>query len=308
MTALTTTAPPSRERWLVPLAMIALYLIWGSTYLGIGIAVKPGGFAAFQLNAVRFIIAGVLLFAFLRARGAPIPTRRQLLNGALVGVLLVIGGNGLTTLALKWGASGGISATVIATTTLWAGLWSMLWGNRPRNLEWLGMIVGLAGVAVLTLEGSFRSNPAIFIQFAAPMLWALGSILSRHRDMPQGVMSTAVQMIAGGIVALPISFALGEPWHMPSLEAWGAFVYLVVFGSWVGYNAYTYLLGQVRPAVATSYAYVNPVVALGLGLWLLNETIDPKTLIALPIILCGVGLIALAQNRALSKPREDTAQ
>ncbi len=299
MTPVLTVPPARKERLLIPLAMISLYLIWGSTYLGISVAVRPGGFASFQLNAVRFIVAGVLLFLFLRARGAPIPSRRQLLNAALVGVLLVIGGNGLTTLALKWGASGGTSATVIATTTLWAGLWSMLWGNRPRVLEWLGMGVGLVGVAVLTLEGSFQSNPAIFIQFLAPMLWALGSIVSRHLDMPKGVMASAVEMIAGGLLALPISLFLGERWNMPSLEAWGAFAYLVVLGSWIGYTAYNYLLGQVRPAVATSYAYVNPVVALGLGLWLANEKIDAKTLIALPIILVGVGLIALAQNRAI---------
>jgi drug/metabolite transporter (DMT)-like permease len=302
MTSVPSISSPSSSRLLVPLALGALYLIWGSTYLGISISVKPGGFAAFQMNSLRFITAGVLLFLFLRARGVAIPSRRQWLNGALIGVLLVIGGNGLTTLALKWGAPGGISATVIATTTLWAGLWSMLWGNRPRNLEWLGMAVGLGGVAVLTLEGSFRANPAIFIQFAAPMLWAFGSILSRHRDMPQGVMSTAVQMIAGGVVALPISLAMGETWAMPSAEAWGAFAYLVVFGSWIGYSAYNYVLGQVRPAVATSYAYINPIVALALGYWFLHEPVDTKTLIALPIILCGVGLIALAQNRA-AKPR-----
>jgi drug/metabolite transporter (DMT)-like permease len=299
--------PPASPRWLVPLALGALYLIWGSTYLGISVAVKPGGFAAFQMNAMRFILAGVLLFLFLRTRGAPMPSSRQWLNGTLIGVLLVIGGNGLTTLALQWGAAGGISATVIATTTLWAGLWSMFWGNRPRKLEWLGMAVGLGGVAVLTLEGSFRTNPAIFIQFAAPMLWAFGSILSQHRDMPRGVMNTAVQMIAGGIFALPISIALGETWTMPSLEAWGAFAYLVVFGSWIGYSAYNYLLAQVRPAVATSYAYVNPIVALALGFWLLNEPVGSNTLIALPIILCGVGLIALAQNRA-AKPLEPEAQ
>ena len=285
------TAPPkaNNDRWLIPVALVALYLIWGSTYLGISVAVRPGGFASFQLNTLRFILAGLALFVFLRARGAPLPSRVQIRNAAVIGVLLVIGGNGLTTLALKLGAPSGISATVIATTTLW--------GNRPRKLEWLGMAVGLLGVGVLTLEGSFQSNPAILIQFVAPMLWALGSILSRHLEMPEGMMASAVEMFAGGVVALPISLLMGETWAMPSLEAWGAFAYLVVFGCLMGYNAYIFLLQKVRPAVATSYAYINPMVALALGIWLLNETIDSKTFIALPIILAGVGLIALAQNQ-----------
>lgn len=293
------TAPPkaNNDRWLIPLALVSLYLIWGSTYLGISVAVRPGGFASFQLNTLRFIIAGLALFIFLRVRGAPLPSRVQIRNAAVIGVLLVIGGNGLTTLALKLGAPSGISATVIATTTLWAGLWGTLWGNRPRKLEWLGMAVGLLGVGVLTLEGSFQSNPAILIQFVAPMLWALGSILSRHLEMPEGMMASAVEMFAGGVVALPISLLIGETWAIPSLEAWGAFAYLVVFGSLIGYNAYIFLLQKVRPAVATSYAYVNPIVALALGIWLVGETIQTQTFLALPIILIGVGLIALAQNQ-----------
>jgi drug/metabolite transporter (DMT)-like permease len=287
----------SADRWLIPLALVSLYLIWGSTYLGIAVAVRPGGFASFQLNTVRFVLAGLMLFLFLRMRGAALPNAVQIRNASIVGVLLVIGGNGLTTLSLHLGAPSGISATVIATTTLWAGLWSTLWGNRPRALEWIGMGVGLAGVAVLTLEGTFQSNPAILIQFIAPMLWALGSIYSRHAAMPEGMMASAVEMIAGGMVAFPISLLSGEQWNMPSLEAWGAFAYLVVFGSLVGFNAYGFLLTKVRPAVATSYAYINPIVALGLGLWLLNEKIDAKTFIALPIILIGVGLIAVAQQK-----------
>jgi drug/metabolite transporter (DMT)-like permease len=291
---------PTRDGLWVVLSLISLYFIWGSTYLGIAVAVREDGFAPFQLNAIRFILAGLMMTAFLRWRGLPMPSLVQLRNGALIGLFLVIGGNGLTTLALQWGAPTGLTATVIATTSLWAGLWSMLWGNRPRALEWLGMGIGVVGVAVLTLEGNVRGNPAILIQFAAPMLWSFGSILSRRLDMPSGLMSPAIQMTAGGLGALPISLALGETWRMPSLGAWGAWVYLVVAGSWIGYSAYTYLLTTVRPAVATSYAYVNPIVALILGIWLAHEKFDFKILIALPIILFGVSIIAWAQNRRTS--------
>ncbi|MFN3266394.1 MAG: drug/metabolite exporter YedA [Deinococcales bacterium] len=285
-----------RDTWLIVLSLVSLYFIWGSTYLGIRQAVQDGGFASFQLNATRFIFSGFLLLVILRFRGAKIPNSVQVRNAALIGVFLVIGGNGLTTLALKWGAPSGLSATVIATTSLWAGLWSTLWGNRPRQLEWLGMGIGVLGVAVLTLEGSFRTNPAIFIQFAAPMLWALGSILSRHLEMPDGLMASAIEMLAGGFIALPISFLLGEKWAMPDQNAWFAWWYLVLAGSMIGYNAYIYLLTKVRPAVATSYAYINPLVAIALGAWLIGEKVDAKAFIALPIIFVGMGCIAWAQN------------
>jgi drug/metabolite transporter (DMT)-like permease len=289
--------PKSRDTWLIVLSLLSLYFIWGSTYLGIHQAVQEGGFASFQLNATRFIFSGLLLMSILLAQGAKLPNAIQARNAALIGIFLVIGGNGLTTLALKWGAPSGLSATVIATTTLWAGLWSTLWGNRPRFLEWLGMGIGVLGVAVLTLEGSFRSNPAIFIQFAAPLLWALGSILSRHLEMPSGLMASAIEMLAGGLVALPISFLLGETWAMPSQQAWWAWWYLVIAGSMIGYNAYIFLLTKVRPAVATSYAYINPLVAIALGAWLIGERVDEKTFIALPIIFVGMGCIAWAQNK-----------
>jgi drug/metabolite transporter (DMT)-like permease len=278
------------------LALVSLYFIWGSTYLGIHQAVQTGGFASFQLNATRFIFSGLLLLGILLIRGGKLPNAIQTRNAAIIGLFLVIGGNGLTTLALKWGAPSGLSATIIATTSLWAGLWSTLWGNRPRKLEWLGMGIGVCGVAILTLDGNIQSNPAILIQFAAPMLWALGSILSRHLEMPEGLMASAIEMIAGGLAALPISLALGETWAMPDSNAWWAWVYLVIAGSMIGYNAYIYLLGKVRPAVATSYAYINPLVALGLGSWLIGEKIEARTLIALPIIFIGMGFIAWAQN------------
>jgi drug/metabolite transporter (DMT)-like permease len=298
----TAVAPvKSRDTLLIVLALVSLYFIWGSTYLGIHQAVQTGGFASFQLNSVRFIFSGLLMLGILLIRGNKLPNPIQIRNAALIGLFLVIGGNGLTTLALKWGAPSGLSATIIATTSLWAGLWSTLWGNRPHKLEWLGMGIGVCGVAILTLDGNIQSNPAILIQFAAPMLWSFGSILSRKLEMPSGLMSTGIQMLSGGIAALPLSFALGETWVMPNANAWWVWLYLVIAGSMIGYSAYTYLLEKVRPAVATSYAYINPLVAIGLGAWLINEKIETRTLIALPIIFIGMGFIAWAQNSKAKK-------
>ncbi|MCA9612098.1 MAG: drug/metabolite exporter YedA [Myxococcales bacterium] len=278
-------------------ALLALYTIWGSTYLAIAVAVRDGGFETFQLNATRFVTAGLIMLAVARFRGVPFGTARAWRNAALVGVLLVIGGNGLTTVALRWGAPSGLSATVIATTPLWAGIWSAVFGHRPARLEWLGMGVGVLGVAVLTLDARFRAQPAIFLQFVAPILWALGSMWSKRVEMPSGLVASGVQMVAGGLVALPLSLALGETWSLPNTQAWSLWFYLVLFGSLVGYNAYLFLLSRVSPALATSYAFVNPLVALALGAWLANEALDVRTFVALPMVLFGVGVIGFVQRR-----------
>ncbi len=286
-----------RETWLVPGALFSLYIIWGSTYLAIRLAViGPHAFAPFQLNALRFIFAGILLFLFLRIRGATMPTLLQQRNSALVGFFLIIGGNGLVTLGEAWGAPSGIAATVVATMPLWSGFWSGVFGVRTKPLEWLGMLVGVCGVALLTLEGSFRTNPATLILFCSPVCWSFGSIISKKLIMPSSLMASALEMFYGGVAALIVSLLLGEPWRMPDGPAWAAFFYLVFIGSMIAFNAYIYLLETVRPALATSYAYVNPAVALGFGLWLGKEMVDAKTFIALPIILAGVGIIAIAQN------------
>ena len=288
-------ANPNRERWLIGLALFALYVIWGSTYLGIKYALV--GFAPWQLNCLRFIASGAILYVWMRSRGVPNPTPKQFWNAVLVGVFLIIGGNGGITYAEHKGVASGIAATVVATMPLWASLWSGLWGRWPRRLEWIGMLVGLIGVAVLSLEGNLQSDPiATAVVFVSPMCWSFGSILSRRLEMPQSLMASATQMIGAGVLALPISLAFGERWRPPNTSSLLAFVYLVTFGSLIGYNAYIWLLGKVRPALATSYAYVNPVVAVLLGVVFVSEPIGVNTFIALPIILAGVGLVAWAQQ------------
>lgn len=286
-----------RRSLTIAAALLALYTIWGSTYLGITFSLGDG-FASFQLTTTRFVTAGLVLLLVARLRGIPFGTPRQWRNAAIVGALLIVGGNGLTTLALELGAPSGLSATVIATTPLWAGVWSTAFGRRLTRPEWLGIAIGVVGVAVLTLDGRFRTHPAIFLQFVAPILWALGSIWGPRAGLPHGVVAAGVQMIAGGLLALPISLAIGETWSWPGAFAWGVWVYLVVFGSLVGYSAYVFLLGAVSPSLATSYAFVNPMVALALGVWLADETLDARTFVALPLIFAGVAVIGAAQRRA----------
>jgi drug/metabolite transporter (DMT)-like permease len=295
--------PSSRDRWLVWAALFSLYIIWGSTYLGIRFAVET--IPPMLMTSGRFLISGLLMYAFLRLRGAANPTPRQFWNAGLVGVFLICGGNGFVTVAEHTGVASGIAATAVASVSIWTGLWSGLWGQWPRKLEWLGVAVGFVGVVILTLEGNLRTNPIGLIVFCAPICWSFGSILSRNIEMPQGLMASAIEMILAGVVSAPIGLLLGERiTQMPSTSSLLAMGYLITFGSLIGFNAYIYVLGKVRPTLATSYAYVNPVVALFLGVAIGGEKLGANAIIALPIILMGVGVIAWAQNVPRTLKRE----
>ena len=302
-----TLNPSSRDRWLVWAALFSLYIIWGSTYLGIRYAVDT--IPPMLMTSGRFLISGIIMYAFLRFRGAVNPTPRQFWNAGLVGVFLICGGNGFVTLAEHSGVPSGIAATAVASVTIWTGLWSGLWGQWPRKLEWLGVAVGFVGVVILTLEGNLRTNPFGLIVFCAPICWSFGSILSRNIEMPQGLMASAIEMIVAGIVSVPIGLLLGERiTQMPSTSSLLATGYLVTFGSLIGFNAYIFVLSKVRPTLATSYAYVNPVVALFLGVAIGGEKLGANAIIALPIILAGVAVIAWAQNapRTLKQETQET--
>lgn len=289
-------APARRDRLGVPLALLALYLVWGSTYLGMKIAIE--GFPPFLMASIRYVLAGAALYAFLRARGAPAPSRAEWGAAALVGGLLLVGGNGGVAYAEQWVASG-LAAMMIATTPLWAALFAGLWGRWPSRIEWVGLAVGFAGVVLLNLGSDLRAQPAGAIALVlAPMAWALGSIWSRYLPRPAGMMATAAQMLAGGALLCAVSLAAGERMPgVPGERALWAIVYLTVVGSLVGYSAYVYVLGRVRPALATSYAYVNPIVAVALGAGFAGERVTGVGIIALVVILAGVGLVVLARER-----------
>lgn len=281
---------------LVLVALVALYLIWGSTYLAIRYAVVD--FPPFMAGAIRFLIAGAVLYAILRARKTPSPTRAEWGGAARVGALLLGGGMGGVMTAEHMGVASGLAAIFPAATPLLVALFGGLWGLWPRRAEWLGLLVGFAGVVLLSLEGSLRSNHlATFILALAPTCWAFGTAWSRQLRLPPGLMSSAAEMLSGGVVLLLLSLVTGERMiHAPGLPAVLALAYLTVFGSLIAYSAFTFLLDSVRPALATSYAYVNPVVAVLLGVGLAGEHITAYALVALPIILLGVGLVAIARK------------
>lgn len=275
------------------LALFALYIIWGSTYYGMRLALEA--FPPFLMGGMRFALAGGALLVAARARGAALPTRREWLASALIGTLLLTFGNGLVGVAEHGGVSSGVAATVIATMPLWAVLFGALFGERPRALELVGLVVGFSGVLVLRSGGALQAPALAVVAIAcAPASWALGSVLSRRLPLPKGAMATAAQMLTGGVLMGAVGVGTGEHLQTPSLRALLAFAYLVVFGSLIAFSAYGYLLRTVRPALATSYAYVNPVVALALGALFGGEPFGLTHAIACFWTLVGVGVVSYA--------------
>ncbi len=278
----------------VIIALLAVYISWGSTYLAIRIALKD--FQPFFMMGIRFFAVGTGLFLFLRVRGAAMPDRVQWFNGLLIGGLMFVGG-GVVAVAEQWIESG-LTSLIIATTPLWTVLFAGIWKRRPTRLEMIGLAVGLAGIAVLNYENNMRANPlGVVILLLSAISWAFGSMWSQRLSLPTGPMSSAVLMINGGALLLIISLLAGESvGGAPGWESVGAILYLAVFGSLIGFSAYNYLLGKVRPALATSYAYVNPVIAVILGVLVAGERITWIGITAMLIILTSVALVMLGQK------------
>jgi drug/metabolite transporter (DMT)-like permease len=283
-------------RLLIPLALFALYVIWGSTYLGIRFALES--YPPFLLAGVRFLCAGVALYGFLRWRGMASPTLLQWRNAAFTGVLLLGLGNGLVCFAEER-VSSGIAAVAVASMPLFAALFSGMYGEWPNRRESVGLAIGFAGVIVLNLGSSLSgSRLGALALLVAAMCWAFGSAWSRRREMPPGPMNTAAQMLCASVALLLVGFASGE--HLPShptTRATLAVAYLAVFGSIVAFSAYLYVLKHARPALATSYAYVNPPVAVLFGVLLAGEHVGPYDLAGMAIILFGVAVITLAKQK-----------
>ncbi|XXT16099.1 drug/metabolite exporter YedA [Sorangium sp. So ce429] len=298
----------ARGSWLVLLSLAALYLVWGSTYLAVSVALET--LPPFMLAGVRFVTAGALLYGVLRLRGVPRPTLRQWGAAAKVGVLLLVGGNGLVVVSQQW-VSSGVAAVVVSTMPLWLALFTAARAARGgartdarapapevSRGEWVGLLVGFVGAALLHLGGDLHAEHAgALLIVLAPVAWALGSLYSRTTPLPEGPMAVAAEMLSGGAVMLGISALAGEQLAAaPSSRSLLALAYLVVFGSIVGLSAYTFLLRNTRPAIATSYAYVNPIVAIALGIALGGERASAATWAAAAIIGAGVLIVSRARH------------
>ncbi len=288
-------------RLLVPLGLLALYVIWGSTYLGIRFALES--YPPFLLAGVRFLGAGIALYGFLRWRGMAAPTLLQWRNAAFTGLLLLGFGNGLVCFAEER-VSSGIAAVAVASMPLFAALFTGMYGQWPNRRESVGLAIGFAGVIVLNLGSSLSgSRLGAVALLVAAMCWAFGSAWSRRQDMPSGPMNTAAQMLCASVALLAFGFLNGE--HLPShpgTQATLALIYLAVFGSIIAFSAYLYVLKHARPALATSYAYVNPPVAVLLGILLAGEHLGPYDLVGMAVILLGVMVITLGRARGAGAP------
>jgi drug/metabolite transporter (DMT)-like permease len=290
---------PGLRRFPLPLiaAFFALYVMWGSTYLVFRIGVEY--WPPLLLAGIRFVLAGTLMYAFLRWRGAPAPTWAQWKAAGMIGILLLACGNGGVSVAEHMGVASGVAALAVATVPLFTLLFGYFWGARNTRLEWAGIALGLIGIAMLNLGSNLQSSPlgALLLVFAAAS-WAFGSVWSKHVPLPAGAMASAVEMLVGGVALLIGSAVSGEHLQaMPPIEGWAALAYLTFFGSIIAFNAYMYLLKNVRPAAATSYAYVNPAVAVLLGIVFVGETIGIEEGLAMLVIISAVVLIGLPQWR-----------
>ncbi|AFZ68047.1 drug/metabolite exporter YedA [Deinococcus peraridilitoris] len=274
---------------LVLLALLTVYVVWGSTYFGIKVAIAS--LPPMGMLAIRFLVAGALLYGFLRWRGAQAPSAVEWRSSAMIGTLLLGGGTGLVTLAER-DVSSSVAAMVIAVSPLFASLFARIWGERTSGREWLGIVIGLAGIVLLNL-GDLRATPlGALLLILAPLCWTFGSMWGKQLRLPSGLMGSAAEMLTGGAVLLVLSLLMRESWQVPTPASLWALVYLIFFGSMLAYSAYGYLLQHVRPAVATSYAYVNPIVAVALGVGLGGEQLTTLGWAALAVILFGVVLVA----------------
>ena len=272
------------------LALFSVYVIWGSTYLVMKIAVET--WPPMLMGAVRFSIAGAILLVVGRVRLGRWPAAREWLAALPVGVLLFVVGNGFVAFA-ETEVSSGVAALVVATMPLWMAMFGSVVGERLRAREWAGIAIGVTGVVILVSGSELSAAPVATLVLAlAPLGWALGSTIARRVPMAPGLLGTATQQLIGGVAMAAAGLAHGERWPatMTFASVW-TLAYLIVFGSLIAFTAYAWLLRNTRPAVATSSAFVNPPLAVLLGAALGSEAISTQTLIATPVVIAAVVLV-----------------
>ena len=305
MVATSTTLPTSRTAVDVRLvlSLAAVYLIWSSTYLVMKLAVVE--LPPFLMASMRFVAAGLIMLLIAMRRGVAFPPARAWLRVLPIGALLFLGGNGLVSVAQQTVSSGG-AAVVCAMMPLWVGVLGAITGEKPTKREWLSLVIGFVGIVVLLGGPSLAGDPLhIVMIIGAPFCWALGSVMARRLPASIGgdsFMLPAMEMLTGGAALAVVGFAVGE--RVPtdaSPSAWLAIAYLTVAGSLLAFTAYNWLLRHARPTVATSYAYVNPVLAVLLGAVVSGEPLGPTTLVANGLIVIAVMLALQRRTPALAR-------
>ena len=288
-------------------AFAAVYILWGSTYLAIRFAIET--LPPLLMSGVRFVIAGGLLFGFMALKGEKRPTARQWRATAVIGALLLLGGNGGVVYAEERGVASGLTALLVATVPIWMALldWKSRGRLNPGMRVNLGLTMGFAGVALLVLQdgvaGVHIDAIGAVSLFGASLSWAYGSIWARTADLPRSsLQTTGMQLLMGGLWLCMAGLVKGEAAHMGaaawSLRSVASFFYLIFFDSIIGYSAYIYILKMSSPATVGTYAYVNPAIAVFLGWALAGEKVTGVTILAAVIIIASVALITMRPREA----------
>lgn len=312
MTDRNPAAPP---RWKIISAFLAVYFLWGSTYLAIRFAIQT--LPPFLMAGIRFIIAGGLLYAWARWRGAPRPDRRHWRSAAVIGALLLLGGNGGVVWAQQYVASS-IAALLVATVPLWMVVLQTMISREapPRPLAWTGIFLGLTGIWFLAApdRADLHGIPpfAAAVLLTASLSWAAGSLLTRKLPLPDSSpLAIGMEMLAGGVCLLTVSALTGEiPRFDPSGVSAASLLglgYLIVFGALVGFSCYIWIVKVTPPAQSSTYAYVNPAIAVFLGWAFAGEALSARMLAGAAIIIAAVILITAA-NLTDGKSPKKTAQ
>ncbi|MBN8588216.1 MAG: EamA family transporter [Rhodothermia bacterium] len=298
------------RKYLILAAFFAIYFIWGSTFLAVHVAVME--IPPFVLSGSRYFLSGLLLLLWAFAKGLPRPTTRQVWNAAIVGTLLLAGGNGLLSWSMQRVPSG-MASLVVTTGPMWLVLIQWYWKRtgRPTVQTWAGLAIGMVGMVVLIGPDSLYHMPQvrpidIVVMLVASLFWNFGAVYSTDANMPSNpFMMTGIEMLVGGIAQYVIALFTGDWLRFTptsvSVGAWGWLVYLVVFGSVIGFTSYAWLIRNVNPVKVATHTFVNPIVAVCLG-WLVAG--EPFTIYMLVSAVLMVGAVTLLTIDKLRKSPE----
>jgi drug/metabolite transporter (DMT)-like permease len=306
---MTEILPP--KRWQIVAAFAAIYIIWGSTYLGIAFAIES--MPPFIMAGSRFVLAGIVLYAWARLSGVARPTAVNWRWALLLGALFFLVGNGAVAWVELRGMPSGLTALVVAMIAVWTALleWFRPGGSRPSGVVVAGIALGFGGVAMLVLPGrsSGPVDPAgITLLLFSTFTWALGSVLSRDADLPASTpLASGIEMLAGGMWLFVASVFNGDWAHLDlaavTAKSWISFAYLTLFGSLIAFTAFAWLLRITTPSKVATAGYVNPIVAVFLGWTLAGEKLSGRTLLASLVIVAAVVLIITGRELVESRAR-----
>lgn len=295
------------------LALLSVYLIWGSTYFALAKALV--GFPPFWAAGTRYVAAGLLLLLWGKIRNDANASLAQISHAAVVGCIMGVGGNGGVTVAQSLGVTSSVVAMVVSLMPIFAALWNLLlWREKPLLLEWIAMALAGTGAFILLSDRGHGATPVgLMFAVASPILWSLGSMLGRRWDqarrLPAGITSTGWQLLSSGLAMCLGALVRGETFaRAPTAGEWMYWAYLVLGGSVVAFSAYMWLLRHTRPAVATSYAFVNPLIATALGVFVGHEPFTQRMWLALPLVVVGVALAIRSRSESSTKAQDTTSQ